>query len=121
MLLSLASVSMRILAHRYRFFIGDRASFCVTLYEFYGDGCPHCEKMAPKVESLEQSQNVEVKQLEVWNNEENAEKLQEYDKDLCGGVPFFYNTETQEYICGEADMETLKNWAGIDQGGEDSE
>lgn len=90
----------------------------VVLYEFYGDGCPHCEKMAPKVDSLEENHGVEVKQLEVWNNEENAEKLQEYDDGKCGGVPFFYNTETEEFICGETDMENLREWAGASQGGE---
>lgn len=83
----------------------------MTLYEFYGDGCPHCEKMAPKVEKLEEEENLEVKQLEVWNNRENAEKQVELDDGKCGGVPFFYNTESDEWICGEADKETLKKWA----------
>ena len=35
----------------------------------------------------------------------------EYDKDYCGGVPFFYNTETNKWICGETDYEELKKWA----------
>ncbi len=83
----------------------------MILYEFYGDGCPHCEKMAPKVEQLEEEEDVEVKQLEVWNNQENAKKQQELDEGKCGGVPFFYNKESEEWICGEADMETLKDWA----------
>lgn len=83
----------------------------MILYEFYGDGCPHCEKMAPKVEQLEEEEDVEVKQLEVWNNQENAKKQQELDDGKCGGVPFFYNKESEEWICGEADMETLKDWA----------
>ncbi len=83
----------------------------MTLYEFYGDGCPHCEKMEPKVEKLQEEEGVEVEQLEVWNNKENAEKQQELDDGKCGGVPFFYNTETDEFICGETDLETLKSWA----------
>lgn len=87
----------------------------MTLYEFYGDGCPHCEKMAPKVEKLEDQEDVKVESLEVWNNKENAEKQQEFDDGKCGGVPFFYNTKTKEWICGEADFETLKTWA---EGGE---
>jgi len=82
----------------------------MTLYEFYGDGCPHCEKMMPKVEKLEKEKEVEVKQLEVWNNQENAEKMKEFDDGKCGGVPFFYNTETGEWICGEADEDELENW-----------
>lgn len=88
-------------------------NFHVTLFEFYGDGCPHCEKMAPKVEELEESNGVEVKQLEVWNDKESARKQHELDQDdsgeeLCGGVPFFYNTETDEWICGETSLENLK-------------
>ena len=83
----------------------------MTLYEFYGDGCPHCEKMRPKVEKLEDEEDVEVEQLEVWDNPENAEKQQELDDGKCGGVPFFYNTESDERICGEANLDKLKSWA----------
>ncbi|MFB6291774.1 MAG: TlpA family protein disulfide reductase [Candidatus Nanohaloarchaea archaeon] len=83
----------------------------MTLYMFYGDTCPHCEKMMPKVEELEENQDVEVEQLEVWNDEENAGKMQEYAEGRCRGVPFFFNTETEEYICGETDQETLNAWA----------
>jgi len=83
----------------------------MTLYEFFGDGCPHCQKMDPKVDELEDEQGVDVKQLEVWNDQENAEKQMELDDGKCGGVPFFYNTETDEWICGETDQETLQDWA----------
>lgn len=83
----------------------------MTLYEFYGDGCPHCENMESKVEKVQEEENVEVEQLEVWENEENAEKMKEFDDGKCGGVPFFYNTETSEWICGEADLEKLRKWA----------
>lgn len=84
----------------------------MVLYEFYGDGCPHCEEMEPKVEQLEDEENVEVEQLEVWENEENNVKMQKIDAfKECGGVPFFYNTESEQFICGEADLETLKKWA----------
>lgn len=88
----------------------------MTLYEFYGEECPHCQKMMPKVEQLGEEEDVEVEQLEVWHNKENAEEQKDLDRDesgeeLCGGVPFFYNTESEEWICGETDLETLKTWA----------
>lgn len=83
----------------------------MTLYEFYGDGCPHCENMDSKVERLEEKEDVNVEQKEVWNNKENAELHEEYDDGNCGGVPFFYNTETGEWICGEAAYGKLKKWA----------
>jgi hypothetical protein len=68
-------------------------------------------KMAPLIDQLQQETGLEVQRFETWHNEENAKKLQEYDKGECGGVPYFINTETNEAICGEADFETLKNWA----------
>ena len=84
------------------------------LLEFYGKECPHCNRMHPLVERLEKEAGLKVEKYEVWHNAENAKKMEEYDKDLCGGVPFFYNTETKDYICGEADYERLKKWAGKD-------
>lgn len=83
----------------------------MTLYEFYGDGCPHCEAMEDAVRQVEQDEDVEIEQLEVWNDRDNAEKMQGFDDGKCGGVPFFYNTETDQWICGEADPETLATWA----------
>lgn len=81
------------------------------LLEFYGRECIHCMKMAPVVDQLEKETGLKIERLETWHNQENAEKLKEYDKGICGGVPYFINTETNETICGEADLETLKKWA----------
>lgn len=82
------------------------------LLEFYGQTCPHCVKMKPLIERLEQEEGVKVEQYEVWNSEENLAKMREYDKGFCGGVPFFFNTETGAHICGEATYRDLKKWAG---------
>ena len=82
----------------------------MALLEFYGDSCPHCVKMAPLVERLK-SEGTEIETLEVWQNEDNAKRMAELDKGLCGGVPFFYNTETKTFLCGEAILEDLKAWA----------
>ena len=81
------------------------------LLEFYGTECPHCVRMHKLVEKLEKEEGVKVDTFEVWHNEENAKKLEEIDKDMCGGVPFFYNTETKKWICGEEEYKELKNWA----------
>lgn len=81
------------------------------LLEFYGTECPHCHRMDPLVERLEKELSVKVEKLEVWHNEANAQTMTHYDKGFCGGVPFFYNTATGEYICGEAPYEVLKEWA----------
>jgi len=83
----------------------------MTLYEFYGEECPHCAAMEEKVERLEENEDVTVEQLEVWHDEENAAKLEELDDGKCGGVPFFINTETGDWICGETSYDELVEWA----------
>lgn len=59
------------------------------LIEFYGQEYPHCLKMADLVMRLKKEAGVDIEQYEVWHNEQNLKKMQEYDKGLCGGVPFF--------------------------------
>lgn len=81
------------------------------LLEFYGEECPHCQKMAPLVTQLEKETGLKIERFEVWHNKENAAKQAEYDTELCGGVPFFYNTETKAFICGETKYDNLKKWA----------
>lgn len=81
------------------------------LIEFYGQECPYCLKMAPSVEKLRKNMGVEIEQYEVWHNEGNLKKFQEYDKGLCGGVPFFINTDTGKFICGETTYDGLEKWA----------
>lgn len=81
------------------------------LLEFYGEECPHCAKVKPLIERLEREDGIKIETLEVWHNEANAKKMDGYDTGLCGGVPFFYNTETKEFICGETSYEELKKWA----------
>lgn len=81
------------------------------LYEFYGTECPHCVRMHDLIVRLEKEEGIKVEALEVWHNKENEEKLLAIDKDMCGGVPFFYNEETKKFICGEASYDIVKAWA----------
>jgi len=67
--------------------------------------------MRPLVERLENEEKVVIDKFETWHNEENVKKYEEYDKGKCGGVPFFYNTKTDKFICGEASYNELKQWA----------
>ena len=82
------------------------------LLEFYGKECPHCKKMRPLLERLEK-EGLEIKRYEVWHDEKNAKLMETYAKDKCLGVPFLFNTETQDFICGEADYKRVKEWAGV--------
>ena len=82
-----------------------------NLLEFYGTECPYCVTMHELVERLEKEEGIKIESLEVWHNEENEKRLLEIDKDLCGGVPFFFNTKTKKFICGNTSYETFKKWA----------
>ena len=81
------------------------------LLMFYGKECPHCERMEPLVAKLEREEGITVERSEAWHDDANAKKLEELDQGLCGGVPFFYNTETKESLCGEVPYEEVQVWA----------
>jgi thiol-disulfide isomerase/thioredoxin len=82
------------------------------LVMFHGTECPHCRNMDPLVEQAERELHVKVTKLEVWHNAKNAELLESIDRGMCGGVPFFWNTKSKKWICGETDYDTLRDWAG---------
>lgn len=81
------------------------------LLEFFGRECPHCFDMIPLVRRIEAETVLRIEKYEVWHNEENARLMLEFDKGLCGGVPFFFNTASGEFICGAASYDELKRWA----------
>jgi len=63
----------------------------VTMYFFWGDGCPHCTHEKPFLERLEQDYpQLEVKSYETWYNRENAELFSDMSEAFgtrAGGVP----------------------------------
>lgn len=87
------------------------------LLMFHGSECPHCKKMMPLVEKLEQETGVRFDKREVWHDEKNADLMRSYRAALtpkCGGqlrVPTFFNPETHDAVCGEVEYEKLKEWA----------
>ena len=61
----------------------------VTLYFFYGEGCPHCaEEEDFLIPVLEKDKDLKIVKLEVWNNTENADLLDKvaaaYGKEIRG-------------------------------------
>jgi thiol-disulfide isomerase/thioredoxin len=81
------------------------------LFEFFGLECAHCRKIESLLERLEEELGVSVTRLEVWHNQNNANLLKKYDQGFCGGVPFFYNTRSAKWLCGDTVYEKLKEWA----------
>jgi thiol-disulfide isomerase/thioredoxin len=84
---------------------------------FWARECPHCKKMMPYVDKLEKETGIKLKKLEIWHNEKNADLMRSYRSIIapkCGGqlrTPTFFNTKTNDVICGEVDYKTLKEWA----------
>jgi thiol-disulfide isomerase/thioredoxin len=87
------------------------------LIMFHARECPHCQKMMPLVDRLEEEEGIQFERLEIWHNEKNADLMRSYREVIapkCGGqlrTPTFLNTETQDVICGEVEYKTLKEWA----------
>ena len=68
---------------------------------FYGASCPMTARAEPIVSKVEKVLNTNVSRLEVYSNEENLAKYKEVGgMEHCGGVPFFYNTQTGSTVCG---------------------
>ncbi len=86
------------------------------LYEFYGEECPHCQKMRKLTDRLmKEHSDIVVTRKEVWHNKENMALIKTLDtKDECGGVPFFYNETTKAWLCGEVTYEEILAWAGVE-------
>ncbi len=68
-----------------------QAEYDVVIYLFWGDGCPHCAAEKPVLEALAKSNpHVILQMYEVWNSEENKQKLlqmADYYEFEANGVP----------------------------------
>lgn len=83
--------------------------------EFYGAECPHCQKMKPIVEKVENDTGVIFTKLEVWHNDSNREIMIMHAAAIerdCKvlGVPAFYSVKTDKAVCGEMSEEQLKRF-----------
>ena len=85
----------------------------VVIYLFWGDGCPHCAAEKPVLEGLAKSNpHVILRMYEVWNNEDNQQKLLQmadfYDFEATG-VPVTFIGE--KYWVGYSDPlgETIRS------------
>lgn len=62
----------------------------VTIYYFWGDGCPHCAALRPFLDQLAADPGVELADYEVWYSESNRELFQRVAEAHgvdAGGVP----------------------------------
>ncbi len=83
-----------------------------NLIEFYGEECPHCFKMQKIISKFEKKHKTKLTKLEVWHNEENKKSMEEFAVlKKQRNVPFFYNKDNGKFICGEATLKELEDWA----------
>ncbi len=82
----------------------------ITAYFFWGDGCPHCQKVKDSgvLDNLSGLENVEVKRLEVYIDKTNQDLFSEYSEKMGIGkleqnVPFLVVEcgEKLSYLLGD--------------------
>ena len=84
---------------------------------FSGTECPHCEVMKPLLAKLSFETGLVPEIRDIWKSEKDARLLKNYRDEVikkdpeCDGIPFFYNTKTKQYLCGEVSYKQLKAWA----------
>jgi hypothetical protein len=70
--------------------------------------------MRERLDKIEHELQIPVKRFEVWHNKENMDRVESLERDGKAkvlGIPFFYNTQTGGYLCGEVSYVKLKAWA----------
>lgn len=88
-----------------------------TLICFFGNECSHCDTMRPLIAKLTFDTGIILDERDVWKSQEDFRLMENYQDEIkktdpeCDGMPFFYNTETKAYLCGEVSYKTLKEWA----------
>ena len=84
---------------------------------FYGTDCPHCDAMRPLIGKLAFETGITPDERDVWTSQKDFRLMENYqdavkkDDPECDGLPFFYNTKTGAYLCGEVSYKVLKAWA----------
>jgi thiol-disulfide isomerase/thioredoxin len=86
-----------------------------NLLFFTGTECPHCALMRPLVAKLSFETGLVVEERDTWKSETDYRLLENYQEEIgdheCQGIPFFYNTDSKAFLCGEVSYKELKKWA----------
>ena len=89
----------------------------VTVYYFYGEECPHCHKIMPFVQSLQQKYpTADILFLETWHNQTNYLLYTQVNQDL--GVRYAAVPEAvvgDVVLIGEKDIPEKLEQAILDQ------
>ena len=72
--------------------------------------------MEPAVSELEGRLGKRLTRLETWHSSDNQKRYTDVGGDKsCGGVPFFYNVDTKESVCGARGIDILEAWAKVNK------
>lgn len=94
----------------------NEVSLEIILY--YGTTCPHCKIVEQWMDENKVSQKINITQLEVFENQTNAQKLItlgnacKLPKDYIGAVPLLYANK-KAYLGDKDIIEFLKNEIGV--------
>jgi cytochrome c biogenesis protein CcdA/glutaredoxin len=109
----------------------------VCVYEFYGQGCPHCGAVESHLETLEKAYpDLKIKRFEIYNNRSNLLVLQDYfetynvpneyrgvpivfisDQYLVGDSPIINTLESLINAVGSAECPVINGINGTGEGG----
>ncbi len=87
---------------------------------FYGTDCPHCDAMRPLIGKLAFDAGIILDERDVWTNQADFRLYENYQNHVaktdpeCMGLPFFYDTKTGSYLCGEVSYKELLAWAVLE-------
>lgn len=67
----------------------------ITVYFFWGEGCPHCAAIKQTVNTITAQYNVSLKSYEIYHNASNLAILKEFEKRYCipaneSGIPAIF-------------------------------
>jgi len=86
----------------------------ITVYFFYGQGCPHCARVEPFIDEMEKAYGLNVRRFEVYGNRSNMLLLQDYFERYgvpadSRGIPIVFTSEG--YV--EGDLNILNGFEGL--------
>ena len=86
----------------------------ITVYFFYGQGCPHCARVEPYIDEMGHVYGLNVRRFEVYGNRSNMLLLQDYFERYgvpagSRGIPIVFTSEG--YI--EGDLNILNGFEGL--------
>lgn len=78
---------------------------------FYSATCPFTAKAAPAIEAAEAATGVTITRRDVNKSRDAGVAYMKADNGRCGGVPYFWNSKTEKFICGApSSAEAVRMW-----------